>query len=472
MPLPIPQEKLNTNGHYPIDQDQLQLVEPGSNDTSTPVSATQALTDNREDWSSVTKELIDTLPRVWTRGLLYFLVVFAVIILPWATLSKVDETGSARGRLEPKGKTLKLDAPVAGTVVAVKVKEGQTVKAGQVLLELESELARSELQQAQAKLEGYSDRIAQLQVIQNQLEIAIRAQQLQIQAQQSAQLAQLHQTRQQLNSGRSAYTLAKDRLSRDQIEVQRYQNLWQEGVVPEVKVAEVKRLKDESQQLLNQTQADIKQSESEIKKQLSNYEDVTRTGEISLLESKRRIKEIQSEISDIHSEIAQTKKQIQSLQFQLRQRVLRAPTDGTIFQLGIQHPGSVLQPGQAIAQVAPEGVMLVFRAQMPSQESGFLRLDAPVKLKFDAYPFQDYGVVPGRLRWISPDSKVVETPQGNIETFELEITLDQTYIQSQNKRVLLTPGQTAIAEVIVRQRRVIDFILDPFKKLQKGGLEL
>jgi HlyD family secretion protein len=140
--------------------------------------------------------------------------VFAAIILPWATLSKVDETGSARGRLEPKGKTLKLDAPVAGTVVAVKVKEGQTVKAGQVLLELESELARSELQQAQAKLEGYSDRIAQLQVIQNQLEIAIRAQQLQIQAQQSAQLAQLHQTRQQLNSGRSAYTLAKDRLSR------------------------------------------------------------------------------------------------------------------------------------------------------------------------------------------------------------------------------------------------------------------
>lgn len=156
----------------------------------------------------------------------------------------------------------------------------------------------------------------------------------------------------------------------------------------------------------------------------------------------------------------------------MRQRVLRAPTDGTIFQLGIQHPGSVLQPGQAIAQVAPEGVMLVFRAQMPSQESGFLRLNAPVKLKFDAYPFQDYGVVPGRLRWISPDSKVVETAQGNIETFELEIALDQNFIQSQNKRVLLTPGQTALAEVIVRQRRVIDFILDPFKKLQKGGLEL
>ena len=114
----------------------------------------------------------------------------------------------------------------------------------------------------------------------------------------------------------------------------------------------------------------------------------------------------------------------------------------------------------------------MFKAQMPSSESGFLRVGHPVKLKFDAYPFQDYGVVQGHLRWISPDSKVESTPQGKVETFELEIALEQTYIQTQNKRVALTAGQTATAEVIVRQRRLIDFILDPFKKLQKGGVEL
>ena len=50
--------------------------------------------------------------------------------------------------------------------------------------------------------------------------------------------------------------------------------------------------------------------------------------------------------------------------------------------------------------------------------------------------------------------------------------MPQTYIQSGNKRIALTPGQTATAEVIVRQRRIADFVLDPFKKLQKGGLKL
>lgn len=50
--------------------------------------------------------------------------------------------------------------------------------------------------------------------------------------------------------------------------------------------------------------------------------------------------------------------------------------------------------------------------------------------------------------------------------------LNQDNIKSANKAIPLTPGQTATAEVIVRQRRLIDFILDPFKKLQKGGLDI
>jgi hemolysin D len=444
---------------------------PGS-DQAIALTRTESPVPESVEWSFVTKDLVDTLPRVWTRGLLYFLVTFAAIVLPWAALSKVDETGNARGRLEPKNRTLKLDAPVAGTVTAVRVKEGGTVKAGQVLLELESDLARSELQQAQAKLEAQLDRIAQFEGIRHQLGISIQAQRLQSLAQQSSQHSQLNQTQRQLKASQKAQALAKDRLAIENVEVQRYRKLSREGVVPATKLAEVKRLQDESQQALNQVQADLEQAEFEIKKQQSNYEEVSRTGELSALDVDRRLKEIQSQIADTQSESVQTQKQIQSLKFQIQQHILKAPTNGTVFQLAIQNPGAVLQPGQAIAQVAPEKSELIFRAQMPSQESGFLRVGAPVKLKFDAYPFQDYGIVPGRLRWISPDSKMVETAQGKVETFELEIVLDQTYIQNQNKRVVLTPGQTAMAEVIVRQRRVIDFILDPFKKLQKGGLEL
>ncbi|MGB7444056.1 MAG: hypothetical protein WA919_23570 [Coleofasciculaceae cyanobacterium] len=95
-----------------------------------------------------------------------------------------------------------------------------------------------------------------------------------------------------------------------------------------------------------------------------------------------------------------------------------------------------------------------------------------VKIKFDAYPFQDYGVIEGKLKDISPTSKVKETVQGQVATYDLKIELEQDCIPKSSECIPLRPGDTATAEVIVRQRRLIDFILDPFKKLQQGGLEL
>ncbi|MBW4423012.1 MAG: HlyD family secretion protein [Nostoc desertorum CM1-VF14] len=453
------QEKFSQNGHYPSSEADLKPQLKSSISLS-------------EDWSSLTKELIDTLPRVWTRGLLYWLVIFAAIVLPWAMLSKVDETGNARGRLEPQGRTLRLDAPVTGKVISIKVKEGETVKAGQILLELESDINRTELQQTQAKLEGQQNRVNQLQLLKNQLTMSLRTQQLQNQAQESEQLAQLDQIQQRLNSSKQVHILEKGRLKLANNEIQRYRYLWQKGAISKSKLEEVEGAMFERQRLLEQAQSDIQQATTEITKQQSTNQRISRTGELALLDSHKQIKELQSQVVDVLSEIDQTKKQIQSLQFQLQQQTLRTPIDGTIFQLSINNAGTVVQPGQMVTQIAPQGAPLIFRAEMPSQESGFLRVGMPVKLKFDAYPFQDYGVTEGKLRWISPDSKVVETAQGKIENFELEIAVPQTYIQSGNKRIALTPGQTATAEVIVRQRRIIDFVLDPFKKLQKGGLKL
>jgi len=516
------QDQFIQSGHYRRDQDlSEELLDLTTPKRTPPETLSQSSESLGNDWSSLTQELIDSLPRVWTRGLLYLLVVFAGIVLPWVMLSKVDETGSARGRLEPKGATQRLDAPAAGTVTFVRVKEGETVKAGQVLMELESNVLRTEFQQTQTKLEGQLNRLAQLEVMKNQLAIAITAQQQQNGAQELEKQAQVEQARQNLSASKTAYTLqeekqaqveqarrnlsatqtahilADSRFAKDMVEVQRYRKLWQEGVVPQVKVVEMEQSAEESRRLrsaalaeirqaesrlkeqqgsyqrsIHQADAEIHQASSRLKEQQSGYQSLIQTGKLAVLKSEQQLKDLQTQITSLQAEIQESKSQIQSLKFQLEQRVFRAPTEGTIFQLPIQRAGTVVQPGQMIAQIAPKGAVLVFKAQMPIPESGFLRQGMPVKLKFDAYPFQDYGVVQGHLRWISPDSKPMQTAQGQLETFELEIALEKTYIQTQNKRLVLNPGQTATAEVIVRQRRLIDFILDPFKKLQKGGLEL
>jgi hemolysin D len=202
----------------------------------------------------------------------------------------------------------------------------------------------------------------------------------------------------------------------------------------------------------------------------STYERIRREGEVMLLASSRQIKEAQTEILQLRSDIAQGRQQIESLTLQLQQTMVAVPIAGTIFELPVQKPGAVVQPGEALATIAPKDAPLILRARLSSRESGFVKVGLPVKIKFDAYPFQDYGVIPGTVRWISPTSKVQATAQGQEEVYDVEIELGQTFIRSGNKTLALTPGQTANAEIIVRQRRIIDFFIDPFKQLQKDGM--
>ncbi|GAA6619413.1 HlyD family efflux transporter periplasmic adaptor subunit [Scytonema sp. NUACC26] len=479
----------------------------------------ESTADKEQEFHYGTQELLDALPRVWTRSLLYVAVGFAAIVLPWSTLSKIDETGSARGRIEPKGATQKLDSPALGTVIAVNVKEGEIVKAGQTLLEIESDVLKTELQQAQLKLEGLQNRYANLETLKNQLVLSLNTQQQQNKAQELAKLSEVEQERQNfdalktaynlqkeeklakvnqikqaLESSKAAYKVAEVRFQASQEKVPRYKKAYEDGAISQDRFKEVEQSKKEDYERLVQARTEISQAQSSLQEQQSSYErtllqaksdiqqaqlrvqeeqgsyqSLIHTGRLAKLKTEEQLKEQQSQINAIQSEIAQTKSQITSLKIQLQQRRVRAPIDGVIFELPVTKPGAVLQPGQRVAQIAPKNSSVVLKAQMPMEHTGFLKMGMPVKIKLDAYPFQDYGVVQGRVNWISPDSRVQQTSLGDVNTFELEITIPQPYIQSGRKRIPLTAGQTATAEVIIRQRRVIDYVLDPFKKLQKDG---
>jgi hemolysin D len=478
--------------------------------------------DDAKDLHYATEELLDSLPKLWTHVVLYVLVGFVVLALPWAVLSKVDETGSAKGRIEPQGATLKLDSLAGGSVKAVRVKEGETVTAGQILLELDFDILQTELQQAQAKLSGLLNQQSQFDILKNQLLLMVNVQEQQNQSQALEKISQVNQAKQNLYAKQSTYNLQKiekqslvsqaqqqinstqndqksiqRRWSIDSRQVNRFNQLVKTGAVSATQIdqllkeeQETKRLYEKAQSdikqaqlrlteeqsryqtTINQLESDIEQAKLQLQEEHNSYQSLLQAGQLAVLRSQQQLKDLQAQIAAVQSQIAQTRSQIISLKLQKQQRVVRSPVHGMIFELPVTKAGAVVQPGQRIAQIAPKNSHFVLKAQIPSQDSGFLKVGMPVKIKFDAYPFQEYGIVQGTVSWIAPDSKVSQTPQGNVESFELEITLKQQYVQNGDKRIPLTAGQTANAEVIIRQRRVIDFVLDPFKKLQKNGLEL
>lgn len=512
----MPNSSLNSPSVLTVtEQNQQSFVEESS-------VIIQPYITKGNDWFYGTEELLDALPKLWTRSMLYLLVSFAAIVLPWLILAKVDETANATGRIEPKGATQKLDSAVTSTVTAVNVQEGTNVRSGQVLVQLDSNILRADLQQAQRKLEGLINQQSQLELLKNQLLLAINIQEQQNRYQELEKLSQVNQardiletkkntyslqkltnqsqvaqTKQNIDSTLDAQRLANSRWQRDLVEVARYDQLQQQGVVPQTKVIELQRTAEESYKFeeeakaniiqarlhfqeelsrykstISQAQSDIEQARLQLQEQQSSYQSLVQSGKLAVLKNQEQLKDLQQQIGSLQSEIAQTCSQITSLKLQLEQRIVRSPIDGVIYDLPIKKPGSVVQTGDMIAQIAPKNTPLILKAQISSQQSGFVKVGMPVKIKLDAYPFQEYGVRQGRITWISPDSKIRDNNPNRTETYEMDIALDQPYIQTANKRINLTPGQTGTVEVIIRQRRIIDFILDPFKKLEKEGLNL
>ena len=680
MPQPI-NAIAKSNGHKRLDTD-LVTLEKSLDSSPSQSQPVEKLEKSDDDWSFATKELLDALPQRWTRGLLYLLTAFIAIALPWGMFSKVDETGTARGRLEPQDGTIKQELNLISTsanvysqsakVEKVYVKEGDQIQAGDILIELESRPVRDRLAQLQIQLQGQQNRLAKLQQQKNQLAVELRTQERQNQSQElekvaqveraggnllalqtthnlqkEEKLAQVHQAEQNLSALRralnlqkeekltqvhqaeqnlealrralnlqreeklaqvhqaeqnlealrralnlqreeklaqvsqakknlehsnTAYQLSEIRWQKANREVERFRNLWEEGVVTEVQVIDKEDIGEERQRIWEQTEADlqqakllveeqensyqriihqaeadieqaelrlaeqkgsyeriISQAEADIEQaelrlaeqkgsyerivsqgeadieqaelrlaeqkssydriihqgeadideadlrlaeQESNQQTMVHAGEIALSKIQEQLKNMDSQIIGIEAEVAQTEKEIESLNFELEKRVVRAQAGGTIFKLAIEGVGDVVPQGEIVAEIAPKGKNLLLKAEMATTESGSLQEGMAVKMKFDAYPFQDYGVVGGSLKKISPTSELQQNSQANVAIYELEIELDRSCIPSGSDCIVLRPGDTATAEVVVRQRRTIDFLLDPFKKLQKGGLEL
>ncbi len=533
------------------------------------------------DWSNSAKELVDMMPLPWTRGLLYSLVVFIGVTIPWACLYKVDEIGTSRGRLEAKGNTIKRESDLESSVAVIKVyvKKGDVVKAGQTIMELDAKNVREQLYQNQLKIDGGQQRLDRLLLMKNQIGLGTNAQQQQNQAQllekqaqiaqaqqsianlessarnQTAEkLAQLHQAEQTLADRQSSsnlqqaekltqvrqsqqsvvdaqtnYLLAQNRLKDAQSEVKRYGNLYQTGAIAEVKTKEIASLAQEKnqlfiqaaanlqqsklrvkeqqenyQKLLQQTQADIAQAKLRLKEQQEIYQGtITRSqsdlaqaklrlteqqrgsqslakgGNIAILKTDQQFKEIESQIVTLKSEIDRDRAQSNFLNRQLDKYIIKANTDGTIFELPIEREGAVVQPKQLIAEIASSINGLVFKGEIPANQSESLRssldtatgkIQKDVKLKFDEFPFESYDVVPGKLTWIAPNSKLTPVAQGvSIASYDVEVQLDRACIKHEGNCIPFKSGQPATAEIIIRNRRIIDFILDPFRKLGNGS---
>jgi hemolysin D len=426
------------------------------------------------NWSTSIQSVLDHPPAAFPYQVIWGGILFSVAFGAWAYLGHVDEVGQARGRLVAGGDVFQVHSVELGKVTNLLVKEGQQVTKGQVIAELDGQIDQGEVTRLVQVLAGDRQQLAQMQglldrlnsVAVNQVDITTADTQAQAAAiaESEAKGAALRATLQEQQGDAAAY---EDRLKR-------LEPLVAEGVIAQERLFEAEQAWRDRLSAVTRTQGELAQVTAEGDRLRSQLSLKQSQGSNTLLESAQQANQLQVEMTQLRAKITETESLISTAQVKRNQRVLVASVDGIVSTLNVRNPGEVVQPGQTVAEISAENAPLMLRATIPNQEAGFIRVGLPVQVKFDAYPYQEYGIVPGKVAEISADAKPVNTQTGTPgePIYEVYIELERNQISANQQVIPFKSGQVASADIVIRRRRIIDLLLDPFRKMQRGNISL
>jgi len=385
-----------------------------------------------------------------TRILLLGLIVF----LTWASFSDMDQTVRSNGQIIAIARNQIIQAADGGVLKQLMVSEGQQVRAGQVLANLETTRSEASYLEIKAKLNALQAGLARAK------------------AESSGEALKFHNT----SESSSAFNAGHQ---------QAYAQKRQ-GLEDELKI-------------LN---AGLKLSEEEL--QMSQA--LLKTGDVSLLEfmrAQRQVQETQGRIGSVKQKYLQEAKQdvirfeeeISAHQFKLNERkslldhsVLTSPVDGIVKILRINTVGGVLRAGDELMHISPTSGGYIVEAKINPSDIGELRLGLPVSLKFDAFDYSVYGMLQGTLSYISSDTLTESGPNGSAQTYyRVQVQLnpnpaleksniDRPWFTQSSRSVNtlslneLKPGMTATLDIQTRSRSLMQYLTKPVQKAFSGAL--
>jgi len=457
----------------------------------------QTTTIQSDRWSTSLQTLIDQPPSYLPYQLIAGGIAFCIAIITWANLGHIDEVGKARGKLIPLGEVYKVHPVIFGKVARVYIQEGQTVKAGEVLAQLDQEIALNELERFKQELTAYQTQVLQTQALIDKTRLETKTRMAINQAEIQGQKATIAQAISKIQSQKVAITQGEERakISQELLDqlnkdataqkerLQRLTALVEQGALSQEQLFQAQQNLSDRQRTITQQSGDIQQTLAESQREQMTLQQVLAEsqrlqaeltqkkaeGKTVELQSEQAIQKLQVQKTQLQAQVQQTAKLILEAKTKLKQLALTAPVDGTVLSLNVRNSGEVVQSGQTIAELAPENAPLILEATLPTKEAGFVKVGNEVKIKFDAYPYQDYSIIPGKVISISPNSTVNEQLGA---VYRLEIAMDRNYVKANHQTIKFQAGQTATAEIIIRRRRIIDILLEPLKELQAGGSTL
>ena len=409
-----------------------------------------------------------------------FLTIIALIIVSilWLTLAKIDIVISARGVVIPDGEIKIIQSFEGGVVDKILIKEGDFVKKGQILIEINSKTT-------DAKLKSINKNLAQSRLEAKRLSAIGMNSTFDNRNidKENENLKEEIKTQQKLYS--ENLNLLNSEIKAKQEEIKQIQNQINSTIAQKRDYEfQLKIAKDKLQRLKDVIDIIAYNSYQEQEEKLNSITESINRINSEILRLKTQQMQIKSQISQIKADfktknldmLANTQKQIKELEANKEQiefsninQKITAPVDGYIDKLLVHTQGAIITPAQELIALTPFEKPLLIKAKVLNKDIGFVKIGMPVSIKIDAFDFQKYGILQGRVKTISQNS-INDEQLGLV--YEIYIALEDDTLIVEGKKQKISTGMTLSAEIEISKRRIIEFFIYPIIKYLDEGMSV
>ncbi len=445
-------------------------------------------------------EIMETPASPLGRAIGATIILFFAAAIAWSYFGHVDIIATASGKIVPTGRTKVIQPFETGVVRAINVQDGQAVKAGDVLVELDPTISGAERDRLAKELLAAELDVARLKaaLVEGADPMAAfvpprGASPAQIDTHRTLLQSQIEAIRAKLGSTDRQIAQAEASRGSVQAEIDKLNQ-----AIPLLKKrAEARNyLADKgygSKLDSLSTQQDLVEHEQELRVQQAKLAEAAAA--LSALKEQRHETLADYRRTNL-GDLAQAEQKAASLKEQLIQaeqrrqlQTLTAPVDGTVQQLAVHTVGGVVTPAQPLMAIVPADSRLEVEASVPNRDIGFVHEGQEAEIKIDTFNFTRYGLVHGRVLSVAQDAVARERPaeksgaapsqgslaessepQGQELVYAARVSLDRTEMQVEDRLVKLAPGMAVTVEIKTGSRRVIEYLLAPLLRYKQAAL--
>jgi membrane fusion protein, hemolysin D len=409
------------------------------------------------------------------RVALWLLIAFVVLAVLWACLGHIDIVATAQGKIVPNDRVKTIQPMETATVQAIYVSDGQAVKAGDVLIELDATAADADTESIAGDL-----RIAQLLAARdrafmdslNQLQVG-KHHAPQLQVPEGVSKPQADNEQRHLDGEWQELLSKLERLEADKASRQAELRSIQATVSKLQSTAPIARQLAEDYQKLqgkkfvsSHDYLEREQARIEQEGELATQQEKGQSVKASIQEADKQKYELLASgkrtaldrLQDSEQKIATYQQAIIKARQRSQLLKLTAPVGGIVQELAIHTVGGVVTPAQPLMIVVPADQALEIEAFIENKDIGFVNPGQDAEIKIETFQYSKYGTLHGEMLQVSTDA-INDEKRGLI--YATKIKLPRTTMQVENKTVNLSPGMAVTVEIKTGKRRVIEYFLSP-----------